>query len=467
MNQKNTPKVAIVIVNWNKKDYIVKLLQSLQNISYDNHEIIVVDNASTDGSVEAIKRRFPEVTLLVNKENLGGTGGFNTGMRYALLEKTDCKYIWLLDNDAEVDRDTLKELVDVMENDTQIGIVGSRILDPLNRKITVEAGAFVRRDIIGVIPLYRNVNVNFEKKIIEVDYVAICSALIRVSALKKVGLMDERFFIFWDDMEWGLRFKKKGYKVVCALNSIVFHPPFTEKRNPVMDFYYGIRNALITYSKHTGPIKRLLIFYRYMRTLTKTMIFLGCYGRADLMRMTIQSLIDFIIGDLGGRVFSFNNKLHYRNTRIDFSKAKKVLILNTGFRDDIFGLLENLQNQKFPSQDIILLINDDRKEFFKDKNIQIIVLKSKMTHKITYSLKVFMKILKENFDIAISPAVPSPFTFTAKRSYLYTKNSNSFFYIGSRIQNIIKLIAIVVSGEILSILLFLIIYSVSFKYSNK
>ena len=87
---------------YEKKNYVLDLLISLRGIHYDNYQIVVVDNASTDGSVETIRSQFPNVDLIVNSKNLGGTGGFNTGIRY-VLKKGGFKYVWLLDNDAEVE----------------------------------------------------------------------------------------------------------------------------------------------------------------------------------------------------------------------------------------------------------------------------------------------------------------------------------------------------------------------------
>ena len=156
------PKVAIIILNWNKRDDTLKLLRSLEGIDYDNHDTVVVDNASTDGSAETIRKQFPDIDLIINTDNLGGTGGFNSGMRHALTNR-NYKYVWLLDNDAEVESSTLRELVDAMEQDETIGIAGSRIIDSDRRDITVEAGAFLKRDSIGVQPLYRNIrNLNID-----------------------------------------------------------------------------------------------------------------------------------------------------------------------------------------------------------------------------------------------------------------------------------------------------------------
>ena len=91
----NTPKVAIVIVTWNRLSDVVSLIESLSKLNYDNFETVVVDNASSDGTAEELKHRFPSITLLVNDTNLGGTGGFNRGIDH-VLKKIDCKYTEIL-----------------------------------------------------------------------------------------------------------------------------------------------------------------------------------------------------------------------------------------------------------------------------------------------------------------------------------------------------------------------------------
>ena len=103
-------KIATIIVNWNKKNDVLDLINDLSGIAEPSFDIFVVDNASTDGSPEAIRNRFPHVHLIINKENLGGTGGFNTGVDH-ILKLGGYDYIWLLDNDAKIKNDTLTELV--------------------------------------------------------------------------------------------------------------------------------------------------------------------------------------------------------------------------------------------------------------------------------------------------------------------------------------------------------------------
>ncbi|OQW94160.1 MAG: hypothetical protein BWK79_07335, partial [Beggiatoa sp. IS2] len=114
-----TPKILIIIVTWNKKNYVLDLLASLamQDYPIESIDVLVIDNASTDGTSEAITSQFPQVKLLCNKENLGGTGGFNTGLQWAFAQPLDYyEYLWLLDNDVLVHQQALSALVALLES---------------------------------------------------------------------------------------------------------------------------------------------------------------------------------------------------------------------------------------------------------------------------------------------------------------------------------------------------------------
>ena len=461
----NKPKVAVVIVNWNKREHVLHLLHSLKSIDYDNCETIVVDNASTDGSVEAINREFPGMKLTVNTENLGGTGGFNKGINHA-LEIGYYKYIWLLDNDAQVENNSLCELVEALERDESIGMAGSRIVDTERNDITVEAGAFIRWDTIDVRPLFRNKkNLEMENRIEEVDYVAVCSALIRVAALKNVGLMDERFFFFWDDMDWGLQFKEKGYRVVAILTSVVYHPAFTEKRNPSIDLYYGTRNALLTYSKHTNWAKRIPIFFNYMSLRSKSLLFWGMSGRKDLMLMGIRGIYDFIMGKWGGRVLDNSTRKADDTSSKLPEQTRKVLILNSGSRIEIFSVLSQLENS-FPDAEFTLLVNDDRLDIYNDTFNSIIKINSKKQHRLIHSLTIFLKILSENYDIAVNSKEPSPFSFAVKKAFDFNYPTRKFIESKNNLGNVWKLILSSILGELIGIILLPIVYIASLRHSK-
>ncbi|NWF97483.1 MAG: glycosyltransferase family 2 protein [Nitrospirae bacterium] len=461
------PKVAIVIVNWNKKEFVLRLLTQLQMIDYDNFDIIIVDNASTDGSVEAIRERFPNLKLIVNKENLGGTGGFNTGMRYFLKNNNFVyKYIWLLDNDAEVEIDTLKELVKAMEEDEKIGIAGSRIIDINSRDITIEAGAFFRWDTIGVKPLFRNKkNIQFSHKTYEVDYVAICSALVRTKAIEEAGFMDDRFFIFWDDMDWGLQFKKNNFKVVSVFTSVAYHPAFTEKRSPLVDFYYGYRNALLTYAKHSGLLQRLPIYLRHIRYCSKVLFFLGLTGRWDLMCMGFAGIKDFLIGRWGGKTFKTKNK-ELKKIKVDSNKEiNKIIFLNTGNREDIYNALKAVK-VLFPKARCDLIMQDDRADIFSKEFNNIIFIKRDNRGGLIYLFFIFLKILIRNYDLAVIPNYPSPFSFSVKKVCHYNPITNDLVLSNENLKNIWKLFLSVIFGEVVSIFLLPPVYVRSLIYNK-
>ncbi len=250
------PFVTIVIVNWNKKEDVIHLLDSLSTLEYAERRIVVVDNASEDGSAVAIRSHPLRVTLIKNKSNLGGTGGFNTGVRYALTHWQQ-KYIWLLDNDAEVTSRTLVNMVNVMESDASIGITGSCILSVDDRSLILEAGGLVDERSATWKPnlRYRPLAEINQSSLIECDYVPACSALVRTEIYDAAGVMDERYFLHWDDVDFGKAVRKIGYRVVAAPNSIVYHG--TEKGyNPTI-LYYDVRNSLLYTAKHLSFVERI------------------------------------------------------------------------------------------------------------------------------------------------------------------------------------------------------------------
>ncbi len=459
------PKVAIIVVNWNKRDDVLKLLSSLENIDYDNHDVIVIDNASTDDSAVAIKEQFPGVDLVINPENLGGTGGFNSGMRHALT-KDKYEYLWLLDNDADVEPNALRELVTAMEQDDKIGIAGSRIIDSDRRDITVEAGAFLKQDSIGVRPLYRNLrNISTTDDVAEVDYVAVCSALARTSALERVGLMDERYFIFWDDMDWGLQFKENGFKVVSVLNSVVYHPAFTEKRGNILDHYYGNRNSLLTYTKHMSLNKRISIFYSYLRHKCTSLIFLGLNGGKDTMKLGFEGILDFAVGRWGIKVN--NGRPHeVQNKSTEFPETvENILILNDGNRDEIQKAYDYLTNN-YPGANFTLLITDDRADFFERGFRDIIEINTSKPYSLITLMSIFINLLSRRFDIAVNFNNSSPFSYAAVKSYTFQPNTKNFKERNSNIKNIWKVIVSTVAGELMSIFLLPVLWASSLKYQR-
>ena len=244
--EKIDKKIGIVVCNYNKEDYIINCVKSIfnQSLAESYFDVFVVDNASTDNSVKKLKHEFGNrITLIENKENLGGSGGFNTGLRKAL--KKNYPYLMCVDNDVVFDKYAIEKLYDFIEGHKEIGMAGSKIfyMDEPDRLWSfggnIDFDRYVQKDN------YRNLTDNGTLPEYEYcTYVPACSLIIRKSVVEKAGIMPEDNFIYWDDMEWGYRVNKAGYKVAVYNGSKVWHK--CGGRNSVNTFnnYYMWRNRI-------------------------------------------------------------------------------------------------------------------------------------------------------------------------------------------------------------------------------
>lgn len=241
---------GIVICNYNKKEYVLRCIQSVLESDTQDYSIYVVDNASSDGSVNAIRARYgDQVTVLENKENLGGSGGFNCGIRYALSRNHT--YIWCLDNDTIVDEHALSELIGCLKAHPEVGFAGSRIYQMDQPGFLQENGIQVDYENYCVESPYLNrIDDGTLPDFLYADAVAACSLLIRASVVREIGCMPEENFLYWDDTEWCCRCRDHGYQVAVCGTSGVLHA-MGAKKEAVNTFatYYAWRNW-ITFFLH-------------------------------------------------------------------------------------------------------------------------------------------------------------------------------------------------------------------------
>ena len=245
----NLPSILVIIVTWNKKEYVIDLLNSLLNLKYpkEQMDIVVVDNASNDGTVEALKEQFENIHIIANEENLGGCGGFNTGLSFAFEQpESKYEYLWLLDNDVLVHKDTLSELIVILQENEDVAVAGSTMMQLTYPWRINEMGAFVDRGR-GTLLLNRhkkNVPALRGKSLrdlmsseidlsqslehcrpwMDVEYVAAASLLIRSSVARSAGVWDD-YFIHFDDVEWCLRIAGMGHRIAVSARSLVWHLP--------------------------------------------------------------------------------------------------------------------------------------------------------------------------------------------------------------------------------------------------
>jgi|GEM_PF-921956 len=245
--------ICAVICNWNKQHDVAKCVESVLKSSLQgiNLDVVVVDNASTDQSVPILTETFgTRITLIKNEKNLGGAGGFNTGLRYA-MEANRYSAVWLLDNDVVVDPLCAAELMAELRKSGENAIIGSLILRMDAPTTVQELGAFIRRRSVSN---KRDFSLEQVPDIPEVvDYVPACSLMVDMDKLKKVGVMDDGYFLYFDDVEWCTRFRKSGYRVLAAPRSRVWHKEGGRNKVSNLPVYYNWRNYLHFFLHYINP----------------------------------------------------------------------------------------------------------------------------------------------------------------------------------------------------------------------
>jgi GT2 family glycosyltransferase len=212
----SNPEVTCIVLNWNGWQDTIDCLNALKKCTYPHLTVIVVDNGSTDGSVVKIRAAHPDIQLLESKTNLGFAGGNNIGIRHAL--EHDAEYVWLLNNDTMPAADALPALVAKALADRSIGAVGS-ICYYADAPSTVQAWAGTRVNLwVGYV---RNSTVPQRDDWFHALYGA--SILIARAAIEDVGLLDDGFFLLWEETEFCLRLRKKGWRLAAAADSRVLH----------------------------------------------------------------------------------------------------------------------------------------------------------------------------------------------------------------------------------------------------
>jgi len=220
----NFPKVTIIVLNYNGKRYLGDCFESIKNnTKYPNYEAVMVDNNSTDGSVDFVKSNFPWVKIIETGENRGFAAGNNIG-----IKKTNSKYVFLLNNDTIVQPYWLSKVVETAESDPNIGIVGAI-------PVHMDLSHFYKRH-----PSFNRVE--------EVSEVAGATMLIKRELFNKIGLLDEYSFLYWEDTEFCWRAFLSGYKVVYDFDAIVYHHLGGSGKNPRW-IYEGKKNEIYTYLK--------------------------------------------------------------------------------------------------------------------------------------------------------------------------------------------------------------------------
>lgn len=242
------PEVAVIVVSWNAKSDVLQCLASVVAVP-DDVQIIVVDNASQDGTVQAIRDSFPQVTILENAENLGYTGGNNAGIRYALDQ--GAAYLLLVNDDAILAPDAISHLLSAARQHAEAGLLGPNVYVREERERFLSSGGVFAA---GWRPVHRGLGENTDlhyREVAEVDFLTGCALLAKREVVERIGLLDDRFFAYHEDIDWCYRAKKAGFKLLVVPQAKVWHPDtrLRDENSPAVT-YYMARNRLLFLSKH-------------------------------------------------------------------------------------------------------------------------------------------------------------------------------------------------------------------------
>lgn len=371
--------IGIVICNYNKKEYVIACIKSVLESKITDYDIFVIDNASDDGSAEAIIHEYGSlVTVIRNEANLGGSGGFNTGIR--LVVAKGYQYVCCLDNDVLLDENALSCMKEFLEANPKVGMVGAKIYHMQNPAYIQQYGLTIDFTACQATTLYADVlDSDFIPEVIYCDTVAACVAMIPVSVIKKVGVMPEDNFIYWDDMEWGYRIKQEGYQVAAIASAKALHEMgANKKKSDTFITYYMWRNRIHFFMKHTKL--------------------------QDLDRMSL-TILSSVFYDLYEAMF---RKEYYVNQTILMA-----------FKDAVDGIRGKAQNGRIFKNDSS---NSDFIEFFQKNPVISVLGDNEWLKSILDLLEIPVQIMgetdKETVKVTICDDIMDVKNFASDRTYV-------------------------------------------------
>lgn len=294
MAERPAPLVAIITLNWNRRDDTLAFLASCAALRYPRLHTIVVDNGSADGSPEAVAAAFPGAEQIRNGANLGFAAGMNAGLRRALALGAD--YAFLANNDTTLAPDALGRLVAAAE-EGGAGMVSPAIYYASAPHRIWWLGGRLRPALLEV-RRYEAPPERHDPRPFAVDFITGCGMLIRRDVLERVGLLDESFFMYYEDSDYCLRARRAGVCVLVEPRAAMYHKVAqssggSESPN---ERYQMARSSVRFFRKHARPWQLALIVPYRAGSAARTLVRLAGRRRLDAARAYLRGLRDGLRG---------------------------------------------------------------------------------------------------------------------------------------------------------------------------
>lgn len=255
------PKVFVIILNYNGKDVLTSCLASVYQSSYLNFEVVVVDNSSTDDSFEVAKKQFSRAHFIKNSANLGFACGNNLGIRFALEKFAD--YVLILNNDACLKKNTLFEVIKLAQEKKVPTIINPIILNAKGKQSIWFAGGEIQWLKMKTVHLTKV----FSKNAYETQYCTGCAMLIAKEIFKKIGLFDERYFLYYEDSDFSVRAEKAGFGLYICPSAKVLHQEQSCQTNELKTYWLVLSGILFFQTQGDFFQKSWFFFYLGLRKL--------------------------------------------------------------------------------------------------------------------------------------------------------------------------------------------------------
>lgn len=293
MDASGSPRVLVIVLNWNGEDDTLACLESLARVDEPAFDVLVVDNGSRRSVAPLVRARFPRVACIELPVNLGYAGGNNVGLRQALAG--DYAYAWVLNNDTVVDPGALGAAV-AAARETAAAAVGGKVLDFADpSRLWMTYGAIdYRQSLIRLAGWGERDRGQYDARR-EVEWVPGCALLMSCAALRDVGLFDERFFAYHEDVDWCTSARERGWRIVYEPRSVVRHKgnrtlggaTYTSPRK-----YLSARSTVLFARKHATRSQRVKLWASILLTLPFVYLRRLATGEAAGVRLKVRGWID-------------------------------------------------------------------------------------------------------------------------------------------------------------------------------
>lgn len=278
-------KIAVIILNYKTPDLTLKCVKSIKESTYKDYLLIVVDNNSNDGLVNELED-VKDITLIKSKENIGYSGGNNKGIKSAL--KAGADYIFILNPDTTIAKQAMSNLISFTKK-WQADIVGPKIFFSRSKKIWYAGGIFELDNVLGKHRGVDEIDNGQYDQPGETDVVTGAAMFIKADVFKKIGFLDEKYFLYYEDSDFCFRAKKAGFKIMFDPGTIVYHENAKSigLGSPLQD-YYITKSRLLFASKFCTLRTKFALFREILHNISNSArrkalfdFMLGKFGRVD------------------------------------------------------------------------------------------------------------------------------------------------------------------------------------------